>query len=100
MKKTINNNTTGGEHVALHVGGDGIQTVYLLWSLLFGGLLFRALLRKEELGHIDDEGSHRLGQVDLRDFIGLELLMSLSQSCLLRLTQSDGCTHHTRILLK
>lgn len=45
-----------------------------------------------------------LGEVHLGDFIGQKLLilpdLNFSQSCLLRLTQPNGSTHHAGILLK
>lgn len=90
---------TSGEHIVVpcRCTRKKQTNVYLFWSLLFGDLL-----RIEELGHIDKEGRHSLGKVNHGDFIGHELLLglSLSQGCLLRLTQPDGCTHHTGILLK
>lgn len=77
-------------------------TAYL-WGLLFGGFIF-GVLRIEQQGHIEKERRLILGKVNLGDFIGQKLLILLdlkfSQSCLLRLTQSNGSTHHTGILLK
>lgn len=76
---------------------------YLLWSLLFRRLVF-GVLRIKQQGHVEKERRLTLGKVDLGDFIGQKLLILLdlnfSQSCLLRLTQPHGSTHHIGILLK
>lgn len=76
---------------------------YLLRSLLFRRLVY-GVLRIEQQGHVEKERRPTLGKVNLGDFIGQKLLILLdlnfSQSCLLRLTQPHGSTHHTGVLLK
>lgn len=82
-----------------HLVKNKVFSAYLLWSLLVFGVL-----RIEQQGHVEKERRLILGKVDLGDFIGQKLLILLdlnfSQSCLLRLTQPKGSTHHTGILLK
>lgn len=74
-----------------------------LWGLLFGGFIV-GVLRIEQQGHIEKERGLFLGKVNHGDFIGQKLLIlldqNLSQNCLLRLTQANGSTRHTGILLK
>lgn len=86
-----------------HVVTDGGFPAYLLWSLLFGGVVF-GVLRVKQQGHVEKERRLVLGKVNLGHFIGQQLLvlpdLNFSQSRLLRLTQPNGSTHHTGILLK
>lgn len=89
-----------GWETLLFMGMQRYLKEHLFWSVFFGDLLLGALMRIKKLRHIEEERRDFLGKVDLRDFIGLELLLSLSQGYLLRFTQSNGSTHHAGLLLK
>lgn len=75
-----------------------VNIVYL------SSFLFWFLLRIKQLRNIEEEWSNSVGKINLRDFVGHELLLlpdlNLCHGCLLRLTKSNGTTGHTRILLR
>ena len=73
---------------------------YQRCGLRCGGLLFGGLLGEQELGHVEEEGRDALGQVQLRDFVGLDLLQVLSHDQLLGAAQTHGCAGRTGIILK